>query len=324
MNKVLEIKHLHKEFKLRQPKLFAPPKTLHALSDINLDVHENEVVGLIGESGCGKSTLARCVVGLHPPTSGEINYRGQSILDWSGPDKQKLRQRVQMIFQDPYSSLDSRQSVLRIIEEPLIIHGIMNNAKEREEEVARRMEEVGLNPRHRYRYPHEFSGGQRQRINIARALILKPDLVLCDEPVSALDVSVQAQVLNLFLELQEKYKLTYLFISHDLSVIRHLSDRIVIMYLGHIVEIATATELYANPLHPYTRALLSAIPPESPFETKQEFRLEGEVKGAIGERIGCPLQHRCPYVMPVCREQMPELKAIENGHQVACFKYQSS
>ncbi len=317
---ILSIKNLSKNFKIRGSKLFEKPKVLHALSDISLDINEGETLGIIGESGCGKSTLGRCIVQLHKSTSGDIIYKGNNITQNKVNVLKELRKDIQMIFQDPYSSLDPRKTAGAAIEEPMAIHNILS-AQERKENVISLMKEVGLDSQYVYRYPHEFSGGQRQRINIARALALDPKIIVCDEPVSALDVSVQAQVLNLLNDLQKKHNLTLIFISHDLSVIKHVSDRVAIMYLGKVVELCKAEEIYKNPKHPYTQALLSAIPAESPFEKKIQIELEGEIPSPIGEQRGCSLAGRCPYVMERCKNETPLLNEIGEGHQVACYLY---
>lgn len=317
---ILQIKKLSKNFKLRGSRMFEEPKTLHALSEVSIDIYEGETLGVIGESGCGKSTFGKCIVNLHSASSGEIIYKGENITDKKGKELKKLRKEIQIIFQDPYSSLDPRKSAGNTILEPMNIHNI-SSGKERMNRVSSLMQEVGLNSQHIYRYPHEFSGGQRQRINIARALALDPQIIVCDEPVSALDVSVQAQVLNLLSDLQKKHNLTLIFISHDLSVIKHVSDRVAIMYLGKIVELCKAEEIYENPKHPYTQALLSAIPPDSPFEKKKQIELSGEIPSPIGEQKGCSLASRCPYVMERCRNEVPELKEISSGHKTACFLY---
>ena len=318
---ILSIRHLSKDFKLRGEGLFDKPKTLHALSDVSLDVYEGETLGIIGESGCGKSTLGRCVVQLHQATSGEIRYKGQDINGLKGPELKAMRKNIQMVFQDSYSSLDPRFTAARAIEEPLRIYNLVPDKAEREKIVFDLMKEVGLDIQHMERYPHEFSGGQRQRINVARALVLDPKIIVCDEPVSALDVSIQAQVLNLFRRLQRDRGLTYLFISHDLSVIKHISDRIAIMYLGRVVELCPAHRVYENPMHPYTQALLSAVPPESPFQKTEELKLKGEIASPVGEQVGCPLAGRCPYCEERCRKERPALAEVEPGHQVACFRY---
>lgn len=318
---ILSIKNLSKVFELRGEKLFEKPKALHALSNVSLDVYEGETLGIIGESGCGKSTLGRCIVQLHRATSGEILYRGKNINGYKGADLKSMRKNIQMVFQDSFSSLDPRFTAARAIEEPLEIYNLEPDRAKRQQIVFDLMKEVGLDIQHLERFPHEFSGGQRQRINVARALVLDPEIIVCDEPVSALDVSVQAQVLNLFRRLQRDRGLTYIFISHDLSVIKHISDRIAIMYLGRVMELCPAHEVYENPLHPYTKALLSAVPPESPFQKTEEIKLAGEIKSPVGEQVGCPLAGRCPMCMERCRNEMPKLLEVEPGHQVACFKY---
>lgn len=320
---ILSIRHLYKDFKLRSDRLFEKPKTLHALSDVSLDVYEGETLGVIGESGCGKSTLGRCIVQLRRATSGQIFYEGNDITGLKGAELKAMRKNIQMVFQDSYSSLDPRFTAERAIEEPLKIYKIESDKKQREQLVLDLMKEVGLDVQHMERYPHEFSGGQRQRINVARALVLDPKVIVCDEPVSALDVSIQAQVLNLFRRLQRDRGLTYIFISHDLSVIKHISDRIAIMYLGRVVELCPAHRVYENPLHPYTQALLSAVPPESPFQKTEELKLSGEIASPVGEQVGCPLAGRCPVCMERCRTERPQLAEVEPNHQVACFKYHS-
>lgn len=321
---ILKIRNLSKDFKLRQNSFMGEKKILHALSDVSIDIYEGETLGIIGESGCGKSTFGKCLVRLHEPTTGEIEYKGVSILKLKGKDMKQIRRELQMVFQDPFASLDPRQEAGKIIEEPMIIHQTEPDAKKREETVLELMREVGLDAQHVHRFPHEFSGGQRQRINVARALSLNPKVIVCDEPVSALDVSVQAQVLNLLEDIQKKYHLTYIFISHDLGVIKHISDRVAIMYLGRIVELCSAEEIYKNPLHPYTKALLSSIPPESPFEKKEEIELKGEIPSPIGEIKGCPLAKRCPNCTKICHETQPKLKEAEPGHMVACLLYSNS
>lgn len=318
---ILSIKHLSKDFRLRGGRLFSKPQVLHALSDVSLDVYPGETLGIIGESGCGKSTLGRCVVQLHQATSGQIVYGGQDINKLAGQELKAVRKDIQMIFQDSYSSLDPRYTAAKTIEEPMLIYRTESDASKREQRVLEVMREVGLDVQHLQRYPHEFSGGQRQRINVARALVLDPKVIVCDEPVSALDVSIQAQVLNLFRHLQQERGLTYLFISHDLSVIKHISDRVAIMYLGRVMELCPADKIYAHPLHPYTKALLSAIPPESPFDKKEEIKLQGEIPSPVGEQVGCPLAGRCPFCMERCRHERPSLEEVELGHRVACFKF---
>ena len=304
----LKIRHLTKEFQLKSGLPFVKGPVLHAVTDVNLDLYEGETLGIIGESGCGKSTLGRTVTMLHKATSGTVEFEGRNIFDLKGKELTELRKDVQMVFQDPFSSLDPRLTCGDLIAEPLIVHGLMPDKKERIQHVNR--------------FPHEFSGGQRQRINVARALALSPKIIVCDEPVSALDVSIQAQVLNLFNRLQREHNIAYIFISHDLSVIKHVSDRIAIMYLGHVVELCAADQIYENPMHPYTKALLSAIPPESPFQKKERIVLHGEIPSPIGDQVGCPLAGRCPYCTDRCKTELPELKDRGDRHQVACFLYE--
>ena len=319
---IMKVRNLTKEFKIRSRKLGEKPQILHALTDVSVDIYEGETLGVIGESGCGKSTFGKCLVQLHQATHGTVEYQGENILGLKGEALKKIKRDIQMVFQDPFSSLDTRMTAGKLVEEPMIAHKIIKDKKERSKRALELLKTVGLDVQHVHRYPHEFSGGQRQRINIARALALNPKLIVCDEPVSALDVSIQAQVLNLFNQLQKEYKLTYVFISHDLSVIKHISDRIAIMYLGRIVELCDAQGIYENPLHPYTKALLSAIPPESPFEKRERIVLKGEIPSPIGEQKGCPLAGRCPSCMEKCRSQVPQLKDRGDGHQVACFLYE--
>ena len=318
---IMKIRNLTKEFKIKSKKLGAKPQILHALTDVSLDVYEGETLGIIGESGCGKSTLGRTVIQLHKATSGSVEYLGKDLFSLTGAERKAMKRDIQMVFQDPYSSLDPRNTCEQLIAEPLKVHGIISDSKARQDRVLELMREVGLDIQHMNRYPHEFSGGQRQRINVARALSLNPKIIICDEPVSALDVSIQAQVLNLFNRLQRDHNLTYIFISHDLGVIKHVSDRIAIMYLGRVVELCKASQIYDNPLHPYTRALLSAIPPESPFEKKQRIVLKGEIPSPIGDQVGCPLAGRCPNCTERCTREIPKLNDTGDGHQVACFLY---
>lgn len=321
-NVILKVRGLTKEFKIKSHKLGEKPQILHALTDVSLDVYQGETLGIIGESGCGKSTFGKCLVQLHKPTRGTVEYQGRNILELNKKELQGIKKEIQMVFQDPFSSLDPRMTAGKLVEEPMIAHKTEKDKKSRSEKALKLLQTVGLDIQHMHRYPHEFSGGQRQRINIARALALNPQLIVCDEPVSALDVSIQAQVLNLFNRLQKEYGLTYVFISHDLSVIKYISDRIAIMYLGRIVEICNAAELYENPLHPYTKALLSAIPPQSPFEKRERIVLKGEIPSPIGEQTGCPLAGRCSFCMDKCRREMPELHPMGEGHLAACHLYE--
>ena len=312
---LLEVKDLRKHFPLRKPLLSRKdPGSVKAVDGVSFSVIKGETLGLIGESGCGKSTVCRLLMGLYPPTTGEILLDGQNIREM---DRKDYCRRVQMIFQDPYSSLDSRMSVGRIIQEPLRIHEHMT-AKQRREAVLPILEQVGLLESDLDKYPHEFSGGQRQRIGIARALVTKPDMLLCDEPVSALDVSIQSSILNLFRQMQRDLGLTYIFISHDMSVVRHVSDRIAVMYLGHIVEMADKKTFFANAKHPYSIALMSAIPVPDPFHKKERILLAGDPPSPISPPSGCPFRTRCRYATEQCAQVMPELQEIEEGHFVAC------
>ncbi|MDR3173048.1 MAG: ATP-binding cassette domain-containing protein [Treponema sp.] len=315
---ILRAEGLSKTFMIKNARLFERSRPLAALRGISFSLYEGETLGIIGESGCGKSTLGKVIMGIHRATTGDLYYRGKSILGKSRRERKALYKDIQIIFQDPYSSLDPRQTAASSIEEPMIIHGL-GNRMERQTRVRELLDLVGLNKFHARRFPHEFSGGQRQRINIARTLALKPRVIICDEPVSALDVSVQAQVLNLIKELQGQFGLTYLFISHDLSVVKYMSDRIAIMYLGKIVELGGSAEIYRNPLHPYTQALFDAIPPDSPFEKKTERPLEGEVPSPFNIPPGCPFSSRCPRAVPACVVEEPPLRDVGDGHLLACI-----
>jgi oligopeptide transport system ATP-binding protein len=317
---LLEVRDLKVHFPVRRGGLlFGEHRLLRAVDGVSFDIRPGETLGLVGESGCGKSTTARSIVGLVKPTAGQIWLDGQRIDDVSPARMLEHRRKVQMIFQDPYASLNPRMTVGAIIREPMDIFGL-HRPRERQLETLRLMDLVGLNPRLLNRYPHEFSGGQRQRIGIARALAVQPKLIVCDEPVSALDVSIQAQVINLLMELRDKLQLAYLFISHDLSVVRHISDRIGVMYLGRIVELAGADELHANPRHPYTQALLSAAPVPDPVveRTRQRIILKGEVPSPDREYPGCPFADRCPIAEQRCREIVPLLEG--KRHLAACIK----
>ena len=318
---LMKVEHLTKEFAIKSNTFGAKPLILHALNDVSLDIYEGETLGVIGESGCGKSTVGRTLIQLYKATAGSVTFEGKNIFSLKGQELKQMKKDIQMVFQDPYSSLDPRKTAGKLIEEPLIVHNLIPDKKKREERVLELMREVGLDIQHVHRFPHEFSGGQRQRINVARALSMNPKVIVCDEPVSALDVSIQAQVLNLFNRLQKEHHLTYIFISHDLGVIKHVSDRIAIMYLGRVVELCEADAIYEDPLHPYTKALLSAIPPESPFQNRERIVLKGDIPSPIGEQVGCPLAGRCPNCMEKCKKEQPKLEEVKEGHQVACFLY---
>ena len=300
--------------------LFEKKKTLKAVDDVSFDLYPGETFGLVGESGCGKTTVGRTIVRLYQPTAGQILLNGTDIAPLTEKEVLPYRSRMQMIFQDTYASLNPRMTVASIVGEPLRYQGM--SAKEINDRVRELVECVGLKEDHLSRYPHEFSGGQRQRIGIARALASKPDFIVCDEPISALDVSIQAQIINMLEELQARFGMTYLFVSHDLSMVRHISKRVAVMYLGHIVEMAPVNELYANMLHPYTKALMSAVPIADPdaAEKSQRIVLQGDVPQPINPPSGCPFRTRCPYADKGCAEQIPTLTDMGGGHMVACHK----
>lgn len=316
---LLEVQSLKTYFDVTKG-LFSPKQVVKAVDDVSFTVGEGETFGLVGESGCGKSTLGRTIVKIYPATGGKVLYKGRDIAGLRGTEEKEFRKEVQMIFQDPYASLNPRMTVGEIIKEPMEIHGILNSPKEREDRAAELLKIVGLKPDHIRRYPHEFSGGQRQRISIARTLALNPKFIICDEPISALDVSIQAQIINLLKEIQEEMGISYLFVAHDLSMVNYISDRIGVMYLGHLVEVGKADELYENPLHPYTKALLSAIPIPDPdvAKVRQRIRLAGELPTPINPPAGCPFKGRCPIATEECGKKRPEMKTVD-GRMVACF-----
>jgi len=321
---ILQVNHLKKHFPVKKGFFSRQAGSVKAVDDVNFKIEIGETLGLVGESGCGKTTLGRCIVRAYKPTSGEINYykdeNTEQITDLALLDERSLRQyrqQIQMIFQDPYGSLNPRMTLLQLIGEPLIVNNIAHGS-EVKERVAHLLKEVGLRPEHMMRYPHAFSGGQRQRIGIARALTLDPRLIVCDEPVSALDVSVQAQILNLLQELQEQYNLTYLFVAHDLSVVEHIADRVAVMYVGKIVEMAHTDDLYGNPLHPYTEALMRAVPKPDPRAKQEPIILEGDVADASNPPSGCYFHPRCPYAQERCRIETPAIREIKPGHHAAC------
>ncbi|RAP76307.1 ABC transporter ATP-binding protein [Paenibacillus montanisoli] len=293
---------------------------LKAVNDLTFGIREGETLGMVGESGCGKSTAGRTILRLYEPTSGAVSFQGKNIMKASGSTLKALRREMAMIFQDPYASLNPRWKVEDLIAEPLDIHGLANGAKDRKMQVERLLDRVGLRSEHARRYPHEFSGGQRQRIGIARALAVNPKFIVCDEPISALDVSIQAQVVNLLQDLQREYGLTYLFIAHDLAMVKHISDRVAVMYLGKMVELAESEELYANPKHPYTKALMSAIPvPDPDIEaTKERIVLTGDLPSPVNPPSGCQFRTRCPFATEKCAAEVPEFREVEPNHWAAC------
>ena len=324
--KILEVNDLKVYFPVTRGVMRRKVADVKAVDGVSFNVDSGETLGLVGESGCGKTTLGRSILRLIEPTAGEVRFEGQSILGLPHGKMRKLRRKMSLIFQDPYGSLNPRQTAESIVGEPLIIHGITNSKSEYLERLENLFRRVGLDPSMMNRVPHEFSGGQRQRIGIARALACDPSLIVCDEPISALDVSIQAQIINLLMELRQDSQLTYIFIAHDLSVVRHISNRIAVMYLGHIVEITDSDTLYRNPLHPYTRALLSAAPIPDPVveETRERIFLQGDVPSPLNPPSGCPFHPRCFEATPECSRNLPELRYVGDRHEVACIRVGSS
>ena len=315
---IVEVRNLKEYFNINMGMFRTKP--LKAVDNVSFAIQPGETLGLVGESGCGKTTVGRTILHLYKPTGGEVLYKGRKIQ--TKADIQAFRNKASMVFQDPYSSLNPRMTVADIIGEPLDVHKLYSSRQERQERILELMGYVGLNSEHAARYAHEFSGGQRQRIGIARALAVNPDFIVCDEPVSALDVSIQAQVINMFAELQEKFGLTYLFIAHDLLVVRHISDRIAVMYLGKMVELANANEIYDHPLHPYSKSLLSAVPVPDPkiARANQRIVLSGDIPSPLNAPSGCPFRTRCPYACDKCAESMPDFQEVSDGHFVACHR----
>ncbi len=323
MSKVLlKVDGLKKYFPIRKGVLNTQTGDVKAVDDVSFEVFEGETLGIVGESGCGKSTTGRLLMRLLEPTEGNIEFAGKMISELSNNEMRKARRDIQMIFQDPYASLNPRHNIGKILEEPLIVHGL-GNAKERKQKVLELLEIVGLNEYHIKRYPHQFSGGQRQRIGIARALMTNPRLLIADEPVSALDVSIQAQVLNLLQKLQKDLKLTYIFISHDLGVVRHISNRVGVMYLGKLVELTASEDLYAEPLHPYTQALLSSVPVPDPTFEREQIIITGDIPSASNPPSGCTFHTRCPFKMEQCSQVVPSMQEVKPGHYVACHLYEA-
>lgn len=314
---ILEVKNLTKHFKVSRKQI------VHAVDGVSFNLKKGKTLGLVGESGCGKSTCARTIIRIYDPTEGQIILNGTDITNMNQKQLKPYRKNMQMIFQDPYASLNARMTVRDIIAEPLLAHGIVKNKEESNDLVYPILERVGLTKEHANRYAHEFSGGQRQRVGIARALILQPELVICDEPISALDVSIQAQVINLLKDFQEEKGVSYLFIAHDLSMVRYVSDDVGVMYLGQLVEVCESNEIYKNPLHPYTKGLLGSIPIANPklARLKEKSSIEGDIPSPINPPKGCRFHTRCPYARPECSEVKPELKDVGGGHMVACHLY---
>ena len=318
---VLRVERLCKHFPVKSGILKSTTGWIKAVNEVSFSARRGETLGLVGESGCGKSTTGRCILRLLEPTSGRILFSGMDVGSLAPKELRNIRKRLQMIFQDPYASLNPRMSVAENIGEPLLIHGLVKTRKERDEKVSALLESVGLNPDYIHRFPFEFSGGQHQRIGIARALAVEPELIIADEPVSALDVSVQAQIINLLQDLRGQFGLTYIVIAHDLSVVKHISDRIAVMYLGSIVELAGKKKLFDNPLHPYTQSLLSAVPIPVPSQKRNRIVLQGDIPSSLNLPSGCIFHTRCPKAMDICSEVVPKANEKENGHLVSCLLY---
>jgi oligopeptide transport system ATP-binding protein len=315
---LLSVRNLVKRFPIKGGLLSREVASVKAVSDVSFDIRRGETLGLVGESGCGKSTLGRAILRLIEPTSGQVLFRGQDVTKLGASELRKLRRKMQIIFQDPYASLNPRMTVEDILGEPLDIHGLAPTSQARRERILKLLDLVGMRREAISRYPHEFSGGQRQRISIARALAVEPEFIVCDEPVSALDVSIQAQIINLMQDLQRELGLTYLFIAHDLKVVEHISNRVAVMYLGRVVELASAEELYQRPKHPYTKALLSAIPMPDPMLRKERIILRGDVPSPISPPSGCHFHPRCPMAQDRCRAEYPQLRGVGGVHESAC------
>ena len=317
---LLKVENLVKRFPIYGGLFSREVASVKAVSDVSFEIKKGETLGLVGESGCGKSTLGRCLTRLHDTTSGKIFYNGKDITHIEGDELREMRKKIQIIFQDPFASLNPRMTIGAILEEPLIIHGLGETPKDRQDRIHQLIDLVGLRREHLNRYPHEFSGGQRQRVGIARALAVNPELIICDEPVSALDVSIQAQVINLLMELQQKLGLTYVFIAHDLKVVEHVSSQVAVMYLGKIVEMAKAEDLYRNPKHPYTKALMSAIPVPDPRRKEERIILTGDVPSPINPPSGCHFHPRCPMAIEECKTKVPVLESKAKDHLASCIR----